>query len=646
MQMRLTSVLKRTVGPLTGLAVLAAFAYVALFLAGYRPVVVYSGSMEPGLSVGTLAFVESVPAEEVEVGDVITFTDPPPARPSRHASHRRERRDPRGRARLPHEGRCEPQPGPLGDRPPGPGRPPRFRRPVRRLRALVRQDARDAHGPHPAPLRAGARVSPPVDLATSRYTCRGSCQVRSRTLLVGSIVALAAVLAVGGFTRMTSASFTDGLTTGGNSVTVDKLSNHFAVTPGSSATGNVDSLSINLGLVTSPQTITNVFTVQNVSSTTRTATLVVLGPNQLGSATFAQSGSASVTLARSLERRLPDDLPLCRRPRHRPDQAQARQLDLALPHYSVTLRRGASAPASLNATAIAAAESGSTGPLQHDDEPRGYDSTARPAAAGRSATPAHHGQHLDGHLAPNGTQYSYRVRAVSNGTPSFESVDSPTVTARADSTAPTRPSAVALANGGGQGNAYINLANRASVSVTVTLPASSVSTDVVTVTISRSGTSVSKSASATNGRHGHDHRHRRHGRWDGSVTIAATAPTLPATPPPRARRLPPRTPRRRTRPPRPTTTATTRTTASRHVRGERDGHRHADRAVGGRAVHGHRLQRRRLHGDRRPGGWTDLGPDHGHLPRDGDRPGREHERGDHAHVQRDALEALPRAARN
>ena len=89
--------------------------------------------------------------------------------------------------------------------------------------------------------------------------------MRTRTLLVCSIVALAAVLAVGGFTRMTSASFTDGLTTGGNSVTVDQLSNHFAVTPGSSASGNVDSLSIDLGFIASPRTVANVFTVPNVS---------------------------------------------------------------------------------------------------------------------------------------------------------------------------------------------------------------------------------------------------------------------------------------------------------------------------------------------------------------------------------------------
>jgi signal peptidase I len=86
MRMRLTSVLMRTVGPLAGLAVLAAVAYLALFLAGYRPVVVYSGSMEPGPPVGTLAFVESVPAESVQVGDVITFGDP--HQPGRLVTHR------------------------------------------------------------------------------------------------------------------------------------------------------------------------------------------------------------------------------------------------------------------------------------------------------------------------------------------------------------------------------------------------------------------------------------------------------------------------------------------------------------------------------------------------------------------------------
>lgn len=351
--------------------------------------------------------------------------------------------------------------------------------------------------------------------------------MRSRALLIGSIVALAAVLAVGGLTRMSSASFTAGLTTGGNSVTVDKLSNHFAVTPGASATGNVDSLAVNLGFVSTPQTIANVFTVRNVSSVTRTATLVVLGPAQLGSASFAQSGSASVTLAPGASSAV--SLTTSSSAAGRGTGSIRLKLGNSTwlyRDYSVTLDAAPAAPASLTATPIAAADIRVDWPASTTTTNlAGYDVYRSTGGAWtkRNASLVTGTTWTD--TSPtNGTQYSYRVRAVSSGTPSFESVDSPTATARADSTAPTRPSAVALANGGGQGNAYINLANRASVSVTVTLPASSVSTDVVTVTLSRSGTSVSKSAPATNGAGtvtitGIDAT----AVPDGSVTIAATA---------------------------------------------------------------------------------------------------------------------------
>jgi signal peptidase I len=86
MRQRLWKLAKRTAGLVSGLAVLGAIAYALLFLAGYRPVVVYSGSMEPTLAVGSLALVESVPAEEVRVGDVLTFADP--NQPGRLVTHR------------------------------------------------------------------------------------------------------------------------------------------------------------------------------------------------------------------------------------------------------------------------------------------------------------------------------------------------------------------------------------------------------------------------------------------------------------------------------------------------------------------------------------------------------------------------------
>ena len=86
MRQRLGKFAKRTAGLVSGLAVLAAVAYAILFVAGYRPVVVYSGSMEPTLGVGALAVVEHVPAAQVRGGDVLTFADP--AQPGRLVTHR------------------------------------------------------------------------------------------------------------------------------------------------------------------------------------------------------------------------------------------------------------------------------------------------------------------------------------------------------------------------------------------------------------------------------------------------------------------------------------------------------------------------------------------------------------------------------
>jgi signal peptidase len=65
-----------TAGLVAGLAVLLVLAYAGLIAAGYQPVAVYSGSMVPTLSVGSLAVVNPVAVSSVRVGDVITFNDP------------------------------------------------------------------------------------------------------------------------------------------------------------------------------------------------------------------------------------------------------------------------------------------------------------------------------------------------------------------------------------------------------------------------------------------------------------------------------------------------------------------------------------------------------------------------------------------
>jgi signal peptidase len=67
---------KVTVGLVSGAAVAFAVAYAALTVVGYKPVAVYSGSMEPSIPVGGLALDRAVAAHDVRVGDVITFSDP------------------------------------------------------------------------------------------------------------------------------------------------------------------------------------------------------------------------------------------------------------------------------------------------------------------------------------------------------------------------------------------------------------------------------------------------------------------------------------------------------------------------------------------------------------------------------------------
>ena len=72
----LRTVSKMTVGLFAGSAVTFAVFYAVLIAAGYRPVAVYSGSMTPTIGVGGLAVDRTIQAQDVRVGDVITFNDP------------------------------------------------------------------------------------------------------------------------------------------------------------------------------------------------------------------------------------------------------------------------------------------------------------------------------------------------------------------------------------------------------------------------------------------------------------------------------------------------------------------------------------------------------------------------------------------
>jgi signal peptidase len=65
-----------TTALVAGAVVTFVAAYAALLVLGFKPVAVYSGSMRPTLSVGSLAVDRVASAKSVRVGDVITFDDP------------------------------------------------------------------------------------------------------------------------------------------------------------------------------------------------------------------------------------------------------------------------------------------------------------------------------------------------------------------------------------------------------------------------------------------------------------------------------------------------------------------------------------------------------------------------------------------
>jgi hypothetical protein len=77
--------------------------------------------------------------------------------------------------------------------------------------------------------------------------------------------------------------------------------------------------------------------------------------------------------------------------------------------------------------------------------------------------------------------------------------DSKTVTI--DKTAPAVPTSVSLANGGGQGNAFVNAANKASINIDVALPSTSSASDTITLTVHDVGSAhtLTRTASATAG---------------------------------------------------------------------------------------------------------------------------------------------------
>jgi len=306
------------------------------------------------------------------------------------------------------------------------------------------------------------------------------------------LIAIACLgLAVAGLcARLSSAAFTASTTIPSNSVMVDKLANYFTVTPlnGTVASGGVDNLALDFGTVASARTFTSVFRITNVSGASRTAVLTLSGAPQISSisptsATLAAGASTTVnvTTSSTVAGRGSGTLRL-----------GLSGVSWMYRDYSVKIDE---APETPTAPAIAQKPAGrldlSWTASTTVTNLAGYDvyRSTGGAYTKLNATPLTGTTYSDT-ATVDGTTYTYKLNAVTSGTPLLTSVDSSTVSAMADATPPGAPTSIVLVNGGGNGNAYVNSGNAGSISVSVTLPAGSLTTDLVRLTISNGGNSI------------------------------------------------------------------------------------------------------------------------------------------------------------
>jgi hypothetical protein len=353
------------------------------------------------------------------------------------------------------------------------------------------------------------------------------------------VIACVCLTALGLGAGFSAAAFTSSTSVAGNGITADALRNYFSVTPGTDvqpgtstavASGNVDGLSIDLGTVPSARTFSNVFRITNVSGATHTATLTLSSVPQVASAVFASSGSGSVTLAAGASTTLSVTTSTTVAGRgigtHRLGLSGVSWL---YRDYSFRLDEAPEAPGAPTAVQKPAGRIDLSWPASSTTTNfAGYDLYR---SSGGGAYTKINGTLLttltySDTSTTDGTAYTYKLKAVSSGTPVLTSVDSQTVNATADATAPGQPSGITLANGGGTGNAYVNAANASSISISVNLPASSLATDSVQITVSH-GASVSATHAGTAGAGTITFTGLNlSGLGDGSVTISVSSTDL------------------------------------------------------------------------------------------------------------------------
>jgi hypothetical protein len=335
--------------------------------------------------------------------------------------------------------------------------------------------------------------------------------MRSLKLSALPLVAVAAIVVAGAGTPLSSAAFTAQTAVGGSSLTIDTLANYFQVTPGTSvqpgtstpiAVGNVNGLALTFGTVPSARSFASVVTVKNISGQTQTAVLTVAGLAQLVSATFVSSGTTTATLAPNAWTAVAVvTSPTVAGRGTGTLRLRLSSLSWLYRDYSATVDEAPEAPTAVTATARPAKQVNLTWLASTTTTNlAGYDVYR----SGGAAFTKLNGSLLTGTTysdtaTVDGTAYTYKLHAVSSGSPTLDSVDSATATATADATPPAAPTAVAIANGLGTGSAYVNGTNKAGVNISVTLPAGSIATDTVTVTLTDGTTIATGTVTASAG---------------------------------------------------------------------------------------------------------------------------------------------------
>ena len=352
------------------------------------------------------------------------------------------------------------------------------------------------------------------------------------------VIACVSLAAAGLFTQLSSAAFTGSLAAASNTVTADALHNYFSVSPGTDvqpgtstavASGNVDGLSIVLGTVPSARTFPNVFRITNVSSATRTATLSLSSVPQVASAVFASSGGTTVSLAAGASTTLSVTTSTTVAGRG------TGTLRLGLSgtswlyrDYSFQVDEAPEAPGAPIGTQKPAGRIDlSWGASTTTTNLAGYDvyRSSGGAYTKLTATPQTALTYSDT-ATVDGTAYTYKIHAVSSGTPVLDSLDSTTVSVTADATAPGQATSITLTNGGGAGSAYVNSGNSSSISIAVALPAGSLTTDVVQLTATLGGTVTTTRAGSAGAGTVNFNGINVSGLGDGSLTLSVISTDL------------------------------------------------------------------------------------------------------------------------